>query len=245
MSSATLPDPGAYGRNWASVYDDLFDHRDDTAAVVRLVTSLAPHGPILELGVGSGRLAIPLAASGREVTGVDASREMLDRLREKPGGSAVTVVEGDMTSVALDERFACALIAFSTLFLLPSQEAQIQCLRNAAAHLTPGGVLLVEAFVPDHQRWTRGQNVSITTMSESTVELQVGLHDAADQVIRTQQLSFGPDGLTLRPNTLRYVWPSELDVMCLLAGLRRVGRWSDWNRSPFTATSTAHVSAYS
>ena len=243
MTDAAL-DPSAYGRHWANDYDELFEGRDDPAAVVGLVSRVVPEGPILELGVGTGRLAMPIAASGRRVTGVDASPEMLERLRHRPGAEAVDVIEADMASVRVEGEFAGVLIAFSTLFLLPSQDLQIACLVNAAQHLRPGGVLILEAFVPDHSRWTRGQNVSVTRLEQDSVDLHMGVHDAVNQVIRTQHLTFGDGQVGLRPNTLRYAWPAELDAMAQVAGLHRTHRWADWVETPFTSASTAHVSVY-
>ena len=245
MSEPPLVDPSSYGRHWAADYDELFEDRDDPAAVVGLLSRVVGDGAILELGVGTGRLAVPIAASGRPVTGVDASPEMLRRLRQRPGAAGVQAVEGDMTTVTLDGDFAAVLIAFSTLFLLPSQELQIRCLANAARHLRLGGVVIVEAFVPDHSRWTRGQNVSVGHLDEGSLDLHVGTHDAVEQVIRTQHLHFGDGRYALRPNTLRYAWPAELDVMARLVGLRRVHRWQDWDGTAFSAASTAHVSVYS
>jgi SAM-dependent methyltransferase len=244
MSDPYISDPTAYGRYWANDYDQLFEDRDDPAAVIALLSRVAGDGPVLELGVGTGRLAVPIASSGRAVTGVDASTEMLERLRRRPGADAVQAVQGDMATIRVDKEFAAVIIAFSTLFLLPSQELQIRCLLNAARHLRADGVLILEAFVPDHSRWTRGQNVSVGRLEETSLDLHVGVHDAVEQVIRTQHLHFGDGTYGLRPNTLRYAWPAELDAMALVAGLRRSHRWADWSGSPFGATSTAHVSVY-
>ena len=141
MSHSPISDPTAYGRHWASDYDELFEGRDDPAAVIALLARVIGDGPVLELGVGTGRLAVPIASSGRSVTGVDASPEMLERLRRRPGGAGVHAVQGDMATVRVEGDFAAVLIAFSTLFLLTSQELQIRCLANAARHLRPDGAL--------------------------------------------------------------------------------------------------------
>jgi|tagenome__1003787_1003787.scaffolds.fasta_scaffold20969228_3 SAM-dependent methyltransferase len=244
MTQQYVSDPTAYGRHWASDYDELFEDRDDPQAVIALLSRVAADGPVLELGVGTGRLAVPIASSGRAVTGVDASPEMLQLLRKRPGAAGVRAVQGDMATVSVDDEFAAVVIAFSTLFLLPSQELQIRCLVNAARHLRSDGVLILEAFVPDHSRWTRGQNVSVGRLDATSLDLHVGVHDAVEQVIRTQHLQFGDGTYGLRPNTLRYAWPAELDAMALVAGLQRAHRWADWTGSPFGAASTAHVSVY-
>jgi SAM-dependent methyltransferase len=237
-------DPAAYGRRWAADYDGLFDDRDDTATVASFVAALAPGGRVLELGVGTGRLAIPLAAAGLTVTGVDASPEMLDRLRARPGAERIEVIQGDFVTVDAGGPYDVVLIAFSTLFLVPSQQGQLDCLNNVRQHLSPGGSLIVEAFVPDHSRWVRGQNVTIGRLDDAGVSLKLSIHNPVDQVISTQDLSVDARGTTLRPNLLRYIWPSELDAMALASGLRLVRRTADWARTPFTAQSTSHVSVF-
>jgi SAM-dependent methyltransferase len=242
--SADLKDPAAYGRVWAEDYDELYEQRDDPAEVVAFVAGLAPGGRILELGVGTGRLALPLAAAGLSVTGVDASPEMLVRLRARPGAEKIEVIEGDFTTVDAGGAFDMVLIAFSTFFLLPSQDSQLACLANARTQLRPGGTVVIEAFVPDHSRWTRGQNLSIGHLDAAGASLKLSVHDPVAQVITTQEILIGSGGTTLRPNLLRYAWPAELDAMALASGLRRLARWDGWSGEPFTAASTAHVSVY-
>lgn len=237
-------DPAAYGRTWAADYDVLFEDREDTEAVAAFLTSLVPGGRVLELGVGTGRLAIPLAAAGLAVTGVDASREMLDRLHARPGSSQIKVVEGDFSTVDAGGPYDAVLIAFSTLFLIPSQAGQLAGLANAGRHLEPGGLLVIEAFVPDHSRWVRGQNLAIGRLDETGVSLKLSVHNPVDQVITTQDVSVDAQGTVLRPNLLRYIWPAELDAMALASGLQPVQRRADWAGAPFTAQSTSHVSVF-
>jgi len=237
-------DAGAYGRHWAADYDALFEDREDTAAVVSFVAALAPGGRVLEMGVGTGRLALPLAAGGLSVTGVDASPEMLSRLRARPGAEAVTVIEGDFADADAGGPYDVVLIAFSTLFLVPSQAGQLACLANARRHLRPGGTLAVEAFVPDHSRWVRGQNLAIGRLDESGVSLKLSVHDPVHQVITVQEVTLEAAGTMLRPNRLRYCWPAELDAMALASGLCPAGRAASWAGEPFTAHSTSHVSRY-
>ena len=239
-----LPDPSDYGRVWAEDYDRLYETREQVEAVTTFIGKLAPGGSVLEMGVGTGRLAVPLLAAGLTVTGIDASSEMLDRLRARPGGDRVQVVQGDFTSVQAGGPFDVVLIAFSTLFLVPSQEGQLACLANARRHLPPGGAVVIEAFVPDHSRWNRGQNVSVGELSPQGASLKLSVHDPVRQVITTQEVLISAEGTTMRPNLLRYAWPSELDAMALASRLRPVQRWADWTRTPFTAASTAHVSVF-
>lgn len=237
-------DPGAYGRTWASDYDELYEQRDDVGSVVSCISALAPGGRVLELGVGTGRLALPLAEAGHQVTGVDASSEMLDRLVARPGAEAVTVVQGDFCTVDAGGPFDVTLIAFSTLFLVPSQGGQLACLANAREHLRPGGFLVVEAFVPDHSRWTRGQNLALGRLDADGAVLKLSVHDPVNQLITMQDVLIDRNGTSLRPNVLRYAWPAELDAMALASGLRLDRRRADWAGAPFTAASTAHVSVY-
>lgn len=242
MSPAT--DPAAYGRWWADDYDELFDSRDDPADVIAFVRSHTAGGRVLELGVGTGRLAVPMAAAGLDVTGVDASPEMLRRLAERPGGDRVRVIVDDFTDVDAGGPYDVALIAFSTLFLLPSQPQQLACLGTCRRHLDDGGVLAVEAFVPDHSRWTRRQNVSIGELGADAVSLKLSVHDPVQQLITMTDVRFAPDGHSFRPNVLRYIWPAELDAMALASGLTPIGRWAGWDGAPFTADSGSHVSVY-
>ena len=238
-------DPAAYGRLWAADYDALFEERDDTDAIASFVSALAPGGYVLEMGVGTGRLAVPLAASGLTVTGVDASPEMLDRLHARPGTERIKVIQGDFVTVDAGGPYDVVLIAFSTLFLVPSQQGQLACLANARKHLRPGGSLVIEAFVPDHTRWVRGQNMAITRLDNAGVSVKLSVHNAVDQVISTQDVSVDARGTTtLRPNLLRYIWPAELDAMALASRLRPVRRAADWTGAPFTAQSTSHVSVF-
>lgn len=242
---AVHADPGSYGRTWARDYDAFYEDREDTAAVASFVAALAPGGQVLEMGVGTGRLAVPLAAAGLTVTGVDASLEMLSRLRARPGGDVIRAIQGDFTDVDAGGPYDLVLIAFSTLFLVPSQEGQLACLANARRHLRPGGALVVEAFVPDHSRWVRGQNMAIGRLDDAGVTLKLSVHDPVGQVITVQDVTVDAGGTTLRPNRLRYIWPAELDAMARASGLSPVSRVADWAGRPFTAQSTSHVSVFS
>jgi len=236
-------DPASYGRAWAADYDELYEHREDVGPVVRLIGALAPGGSVLEFGVGTGRLALPLAAAGHAVTGVDASAEMLALLAARPGAESVRAVEGDFTTVEAGPH-DLALIAFSTLFLVPTQAGQIQCLQNARRHVGDGGHVVVEAFVPDHSRWTRGQNLALGHLDDDGVTLKLSEHDPVGQLIRQQDVIFTKDGTSLRPNVLRYIWPAELDAMAMASGLEFVQRTADWDGAPFTAGSGSHVTVY-
>jgi len=237
-------DPTAYGDAWSGAYDRLYGARDDPATVVAALQRLNDGRTVLEMGIGTGRLAIPLADAGFDVVGIEASPAMVDALRAKATSEAIDVVLGDFVTVRLERRFDTVLIAFSTLFLLPDQEAQLACLATAAAHLAPGGAVVVEAFVPDHARWDHGRRLALSRWDEAGVELEAARHDRAAQRIDVRYLLLAADGIRERPLELRYAWPSEIDLMARAAGLRLTDRWEDWAGSPYGPTSDAHVSVY-
>jgi SAM-dependent methyltransferase len=237
-----MSDSASYGDTWASIYDEVHAHLDPTAAV-DVLAQLAGTGAALELGIGTGRVAIPLAARGVAVHGIEASQPMVDRMRAKPGGAGVSVTLGDFTDVAVDGEYALVYVVFSTLYGLLTQSAQVACVRNAAARLTPRGVFVFEGFVPDPGRFAGNQRVQADRIEPTRVELRVARHDPAQQRIASQHIVAGAQGVQLFPVELRYVWPSELDLMAQLAGLRLRERWGDWRRAPYTG-SGAHVSIY-
>ena len=237
-------DARTYGDRIAEAYDRLYAERDDSEPAAALLSELAGRGRALELGVGTGRIALPLSARGVEVHGIDASEAMLRKLREKPGGDAIRVTLDDFADFRLDARFDLIYVVFNTLFALADQEAQIRCFQRVAEHLEPGGAFLVEAFVPDPTRFVRGQHVGLTAMDADAVALDLSLHDAAKQTVSSQHLLVGESGTRLYPVFLRYAWPSELDLMGRLAGLRLRDRWSGWDGAPFTSESGSHVSVY-
>jgi SAM-dependent methyltransferase len=233
-----------YGDRSAEVYDELVTHAPASAACVDLLAELAGSGPALELGIGTGRVALPLAARGIEVHGVDSSRKMVAKLRAKKGGRAIAVTFGDFADVPVDGRYALVYVVFNTFFGLLTQQDQVRCFANVAEHLAPDGVFLIEAFVPDLSRFDRGQRVDTHHVDTDVVHLQASVHDAAAQVVRTQQFILGRTTYRTYPLRIRYAWPSELDLMAQLAGLRLRDRWAGWTRAPFTSASGLHVSVY-
>jgi SAM-dependent methyltransferase len=236
-------DPAFYGDKWAGVYDE--HHGDmDPAAAVEFLAGLAGDGPVLELAIGTGRVALPLAARGIPVEGVEASAAMVERLRAKPGGEAIPVVIGDMAQVPAEGTYPLVYLVFNTLFGLLSQERQAECFAGVARVLGPGGVFVVECFVPDVARFDRGQRVQALAVTEDSATLEVSRHDAVLQRITTQIITFSAGGTDLRPVAIRYCWPSELDLMARQAGLRLRERYAGWDRRPFEAGSRGHVSVY-
>jgi SAM-dependent methyltransferase len=196
------------------------------------------------LGIGTGRIALPLAKSGLPVHGIDASEAMISKLRAKPGGDRITVTTGNFADVEIEGEFSLVFVVFNTFFLLLSQSEQVRCFRNVARHLGKDGVFLLEAFVPDMTRFDRGQNVSATTVTVESVRLDVSKHDAIAQRVNSHHLFITEEGIKLYPIQIRYAWPSELDLMAQLAGLRLKWRWSGWQRESFTASSQKHISVY-
>jgi SAM-dependent methyltransferase len=239
-----------YGDRFADVYDDWYGDVTDAAACTAKIAELsaaAGGGPVLELGVGSGRLALPLAARGIEVHGIDASEAMVARLRAKPGGDAVTVTVGDMGELAVvaPQPFAVVLVAFNTFFNLGSEAAQRRCLARVAALLAADGWFVIEAFVPNAAEGT-GIDGAVTPrqITADEVVLSVSQRDRAAQTITGQHVHVTEAGIRLRPWHLRYATPAQLDAMAADAGLALAWRAGGWEGEPFTEDSAVHVSAY-
>lgn len=238
-------DPTAYGAAIGDAYDELYgDDFYDTAGAVRCLAELAGSGPILELGIGTGRLALPLAARGLVVHGIDASEAMLDQLRAKQGGSDIAVTLADFSTFELEQRFALAVLAINTIFALPSQDAQVRCFERVAAHLRPGGCFVVEAFVPNPGAFDGGQSVRLRAVTDGGVALEAARIEPAMQLMYTTQVHIRHSGLRLHAANHRYAWPAELDLMARLGGLALEDRWGDWRRTPFGNMSASHVSVY-
>jgi SAM-dependent methyltransferase len=235
-----------YGEAVAEVYDTwAADDPESQAAAVNFLAELAgPSGSALELGIGTGRIALPLTARGIEVTGVEASEQMVAQLRGKPGGAELPVVVGDMAEVPVRGVFDVVYLVASTLYGLTDQQTQLRCVTAAALRLAAGGRLVVEAFVPDPSRFDRGQRVQARAVDVDGVRLDVTRHDPVTQTVVSQQIAITADGIRLCPVRLRYIWPSELDLMAKLAGLRLVQRSGGWRGEPFTAESGSHVCVY-
>ena len=238
--------PESYGDRIADVYDELFGDVSDVPATVAFLDSLVAARParILELAVGTGRLAIPLAGLGHHVTGIDVSAAMLARLRSADGGQRVAAVLGDMVDDLPAGPFDVVFVAFNSLFMLTDPVRQQACFAAVATCLPPGGAFVVEAFVPwDPPR--PGSHVEVRSMTTDRVVLVTNLTDPATQVVSGQFVELA-DGepVRLRPYLLRYSQPSELDGWAIAAGLRLAERYADVERSPFTDDSPFHVTVY-
>ena len=241
--------PSTYGDGFADVYDDWYEGVGDAAAAVATIAAVAGSGPVLELGVGSGRIAAPLAAEGREVWGVDGSAAMLERLAARPGGDRVRAVLGDMADpgAALGPSappFAAVVAAFNTFFLLASEAAQKRCLTAGAALLAPGGRLLLEAYVPADPPADAETVLEPRRVGLDHVVFTISAHRPMEQVVEGQHVELRESGIRLRPWVLRYATPHQLDDLASTAGLDLVDRWGGWDRRPFDDDATVHVSVY-
>jgi SAM-dependent methyltransferase len=238
-------DDGYFDERIAASYDDSLPEmfcESAIAPVVDFLATLTGSGAALELGVGTGRIALPLARRGATVHGVERSRAMLARLRAKPGGEAIPVTLGDFATARAGRRFATVYLVFNTLMNLTTQAAQVACFRNAAAHLERGGVFVVEVMVPELQRLAAGETTLVTQAGAGRWSFDT--YDVATQALSSHHLRAVNGKLEQRAIPFRYVWPAELDLMAQLAGLRLRERWADWARMPFTSASRAHVSVW-
>lgn len=235
-------DDSTYGERVAGVYDEWYAGYDPAA--VALLARLAAGGPALELGIGTGRIALPLQQAGVTVHGIDASEAMVERLRAKPGGEAIPVTLGNFAEVGVEGQYALIYVLFNTFFQLLTQADQVRCFENAARRLRPGGAFLIEAFVPDLSRFTGNQALRTVAVGEAEVRLDASVHDPVSQQVSTQHVVLSEQGVKLYPVRIRYAWPAELDLMARLAGLRLRERWGSWEPGPFTAASGKHISVY-
>jgi hypothetical protein len=234
---------GSFDAEEAADYDLAV--RGDEGATVAFLERLARGGPALELAVGTGRIALPLAARGVAVDGIDFSRPMVDRLRAKPGGERLSVTIGDFADVPVPGRYRLVYLVFNTLFNLLTQERQVRCFESVAARLDEGGVFVVEAFVPSWlHRLRDGQYVDAEAVELGSVVLDVGRHDPVEQRLEESHVRLSGSGVRVSPIVQRYAWPSELDLMARIAGLRLRERWGGWGGEPFAADSRNCVSVY-
>ena len=223
----------SFGEDVAEAYDDA--PRGDEDAAVAFLEGLAGRGPALELAVGTGRIALPLAARGVRVDGVDISPAMVAQLRAKPGGDRIPVTIGDFADVPVEGTYRLIYVVFNTMFNLLTQEDQVRCFENVAAHLTDDGSFVIEAYAPAFlHRLRDDQYVDAESIEVDAVRLDLLRHDPAKQMLVESHVSISGTGVCLNPIVQRYAWPAELDLMARIAGLRPKERWDGWNREPFT-----------
>ena len=233
----------SFGEDVARTCRDV--QRGDEVAAVAFLAQRAGPGPALELAIGTGRIALPLAARGIPVDGIDISPAMVDQLRAQPGGDQLSVTIGDFADVPVTGAYRLIFVVWNTFFNLLSQEDQVRCFENVAAHLTDDGSFVVEAFVPTFLYQLRNhQYVDAEAIEVDEVRLDLLRHNAATQMLEESHVTLSPAGIRLNPVVQRYAWPCELDLMARIAGLRLKERWGGWEREPFHSSSSAHVSVY-
>ena len=237
-------DDGYFGESVAARYDDDAEMFDPAVVdpTVDFLAGLAGDGRSLELGIGTGRIALPLAHRGVPVHGIDLSHAMVARLRAKPGGERIGVTIGDFATTTVDGSFSLAYLVFNTIMNLTTQAAQVACFRNVAAHLEPGGAFVIEVGVPGLRRLPPGETVHAFHFSETRWGLDE--YDVANQGLVSHHVTLANGRLERNSIPFRYVWPAELDLMAELAGMTLRERWSGWRREPFTSESDTHVSVW-
>jgi SAM-dependent methyltransferase len=236
-------DPAFFGELWADDYDQ-YRRNPDPAPAVDFLAELAGDGRTLELAIGTGRVALPLAARGVPVEGIEGSGKMVQRMRAKPGGAQIPVAIGDMAEVAVEGPFRLVYLVFNTLFNLTDQDRQVACFHNVAQVLERGGAFVIECFVPDPARLDRGRDVQVLEVTEESATIEVFWYDLTAQRYLSQKITFGSEGVRVRPHAMRYAWPAEIDLMARQAGLHLAERYADWDRRPFAPDSTKHISVY-
>jgi len=235
---------GHFDESVAATYDDDEARSDSkvVAPVADLLAELAGNGRVLEFAIGTGRVALPLAQRAVRVEGIELSRPMVERLRAKEGGTQIPVTIGDMSTTRVAGDFSLVYLVFNTINNLTSQEAQVACFQNAAAHLEPGGYFLIEVGVPPLQRLSKGE--TLLAFDRSDTHWGIDEFDVATQNFTSHHVRMRGQRLERLSIPFRYVWPAELDLMARLAGLRLKERWSGWQREPFTRLSDSHVSVW-
>jgi SAM-dependent methyltransferase len=238
-------DDGYFDERVAARYDESAAEMFDPAVVdpaVDLLAELARGGRALELGIGTGRIALRLAQRGVPVHGIDLSQAMVARLRAKPGGDAIDVTIGDFATTTVDRTFSLAYLVFNTIMNLTTQAAQVACFRNVSAHLEPGGCFVVEVGVPDLRRLPPGETIRAFDVSERSWGFDE--YDVARQGLTSHHFELVNGQLERLSIPFRYAWPAELDLMAELAGMTLRDRWAGWKREPFTSDSRTHVSVW-
>jgi SAM-dependent methyltransferase len=236
-----------FGDRIAEIYDERYlpAVESDTAAAATFLHQLADTGPALELGIGTGRVALPLMEKGVEVHGIDASEAMVARLREKPGGSDIPVTIGSFATFSLPTRYSLVYVVFNTFFGLLTQDEQVSSFESVARHLTPDGVFVMQAFVPDLTRFdAHNQRVAADSVGVDELSLETSTHDPFTQRTDSQHVVIRDGSVRLYPVRIRYAFVSELDLMARIAGLRLRERWSDWDRTPYPSRAWQHVSVW-
>lgn len=218
--------------------------RGDEDATVAFLRELAGEGPALEMAIGTGRIARPLAAQGVRMDGIDISQAMVDVLRKQPGGEAITVTMGDYADVPVPGTYRLIYVVYNTIHNLLTQDDQVRCFQNVAAHLTHDGSFVVEAGTHASLYLLDNQYVHAEAIEVNQVWLDVARYDPVTQLLEESHVSLTSGGVRLYPIVTRHIWPAEMDLMARIAGLRLKQRWGGWDRRPYTGSSRNVVSVY-
>lgn len=233
----------SFGKRTAEHYDDTL--RGDEAETIDFLYEQARGGPVLELAIGTGRIGLPLAQRGLEVHGIELSAAMVEQLRKKPGGDRILVTMGDYADVAVEGRYRLIYVVFNTFYNLLTQEKQVTCFQNVVRHLTEDGVFVIEAAMPTSMVCLRGsQYVDAETVELDAVTLDVGRFDIVTQTLDESHITISEAGISLAPIVTRFVWPSELDLMARIGGLRLLHRYGGWLGEPFGQESSRYIAVY-
>jgi SAM-dependent methyltransferase len=238
-------DDGYFDERTAARYDESDDEEFDPEVIdqtVDFLADLAGSGRALEFGIGTGRIALPLARRGVQVSGIDMSEAMVARLGAKPGGDDIGVTIGDFSTTTVEGSFSLVYLVYNTIMNLTTQEAQVACFRNAAAHLEPGGCFVIKVMIPELRRLPPGETFHVFHGSETYWGIDE--YDVANQGLISHHIEIADGSVEVVSMPFRYAWPAEYDLMAQLAGLRSRERWSGWRREPFTSESRTHVSVW-
>lgn len=233
----------SFGADVAAHYDDYQRGDEDSAAA--FLAEFAKEGTALEFAIGTGRIALPLAAKGIHVDGIELSPHMVEKLYAKSEGTPINVIVGDMCSVTTNQRYSLVYLVFNTIFNLLTADSQIRCFENAARHLEPNGYFIVEAALP--HAWIspeKSDYVHAEYVGKETVGLDVARYDPVTQLLEENHVQFTTQGITMSPIVCRLITPGEMDLMARIAGMRLIQRFANWQRTAFDINSKAHVSIY-
>jgi SAM-dependent methyltransferase len=231
-----------YGDKVANVYDER--HGDYDAEMIERIYELAPNGSAFELGIGTGRVALPLSKRGMKVDGIDSSKSMVRKLKAKPGSKKISVQIGDFADFKTAKKYDVVFVVYNTFYGLLTQDDQISCFKSVHNGLKNEGKFVIEAFVPDPARLVNGQNINISDIEKDNVSVAFNLFDAASQTISCQLVRISEKGINMVPIVIRFAYPAEFDLLAKLTGFELSERWANWKKEPFTSNSGFHISVY-
>lgn len=239
-----MTNDGYFGEDIAATYDDDIGSNDPDSVqpTVDFLAELATSGRALEFGIGTGRIALPLSKKNIEVHGIDLSKAMLAELSAKPGGTQISVTQGDFATTSCQGSFSLVYLVFNTIMNLTTQNAQVSTFQNAASHLDPGGSFVIEVMIPALQQLPLGETNHVFEFHDD--HWGIDTYDVVSQTLESHHLRIRDQKMELSSTPFRYVWPSELDLMARIANMRLKARWGSWKKEPFTNTSRHHISVW-